>query len=119
LSHIVQIRTQINDAVALGLACRRLELPEPVLRTVILFRTEATGHAVQLPDWKYPVVCNVSTGQMQYDNYGGRWGDKAHLHKLLQTYAVEKTKLEARKQGQSATEQTLADGSIVVQIIAA
>ncbi|MDZ4687347.1 MAG: DUF1257 domain-containing protein [Planctomycetaceae bacterium] len=119
MSHIVQIRTQINDEIALGLACRRLALPEPEWRTVRLFNSEATGHVVQLPDWKYPVVCNVTTGQLQYDNYGGQWGDEAQLHRFLQIYAVEKTKLEARKVGQTATEQTLADGYICVQIVAA
>lgn len=119
MSHIVQICTQINDAVALGLACRRLSLPEPVRGTATLFRTEATGHVVRLPDWKYPVVCDVTTGQLQYDHFGGRWGDEAQLHRFLQAYAVEKTKLEARKAGQTATERTLADGSIAVQIIAA
>ncbi|HUQ71030.1 MAG TPA: DUF1257 domain-containing protein [Planctomycetaceae bacterium] len=119
MSHIVQIRTQIKDEVALGLACRRLALPELEWRTIRLFSSEATGHVVQLPDWRYPVVCNVTTGQIQYDNYGGRWGDEAQLHRFLQMYAVEKTKLEARKVGQTATEQTLADGSICVQIVAA
>jgi len=119
MSHIVQIRTQINDEVALGLACRRLALPEPVFRTTRLFSSEATGHVVQLPDWRYPAVCDVTTGQIQYDNYGGRWGDEAQLHRFLQMYAVEKTKLEARKVGQTATEQMLADGSICTQIVAA
>ena len=119
MSHIVQIRTQINDEVALRLACHRLALPEPFTRTVKLFQTEATGHAVELPGWKYPVVCDVTTGQLQYDHFEGRWGDEAQLQRLLQAYAVEKTKLEARKAGQTATEQTLADGSIAVQIIAA
>jgi hypothetical protein len=118
MSHIVQIRTQINDEVALALACRRLGLPEPVHRTVTLFQTEATGLAVELPGWKYPVVCDVASGQVQYDHYGGRWGNETQLQKLLQFYAVEKTKLEARKSGQTATEQLLADGSIAVQIVA-
>lgn len=119
MSHIEQIRTQINDEVALQLACRRLGLPEPVHGIVTLFQTEATGHVIELPGWMYPVVCDVASGQVQYDHYRGRWGDEAQLQKLLQIYAVEKTKLEARKAGQTATEQTLPDGSIAVQIVAA
>ncbi len=51
-----------------------------------------------------------------YDNYNGRWGDQQHLDFFLQIYAVEKAKLEARKQGYSAIEQPLADGSIKVTI---
>jgi hypothetical protein len=41
------------------------------------------------------------------------------LDAFLQAYAVEKAKLEARKQGHSVSEQQLADGSIRVQIAVA
>ena len=45
-----------------------------------------------------------------------RW--KSQLDKFLQLYAVEKARIEARKQGHTVTEQQLQDGSIklVVQI---
>jgi hypothetical protein len=45
------------------------------------------------------------------------WGDQRHLDRLLQIYAVEKAKIEARKQGYVVTEQALADGSIKLQMI--
>ena len=38
------------------------------------------------------------------------------LDRLLQIYAVEKAKLEARKQGYDVSERALQDGSILVQI---
>ena len=44
------------------------------------------------------------------------WGDRKHLDKLLQAYACEKAKIEARRRGHSVTEQTLADGSIKLTI---
>lgn len=44
------------------------------------------------------------------------WGAQTHLERLLQMYAVEKTKLEARKKGFVVREQALQDGSILVQI---
>lgn len=116
MSHIVQIETQVRDPLAIQAACRRLNWPAPEQRTAKLFTQEVTGLAVELPDWLYPVVCNTATGELQYDNFGGRWGDEAHLHRFLQAYAVERAKLEARKQGHSVQEQTLADGSIRVQI---
>ncbi len=28
---------------------------------------------VQLPEWRYPVVCDTTNGQLAYDNFGGRW----------------------------------------------
>jgi hypothetical protein len=67
---------------------------------------------VQLPAWLYPVVCQLETGQLQYDNFEGRWGDPQHLAAFLQSYAVEKCRLEARRKGHSVSEQKLADGSI-------
>jgi len=116
LSHIVQIDTQVKDAAAVQAACRRLGLPAPVQGSVRLFSGEATGLAVQLPDWQYPVVCDTTSGQLQYDNFEGRWGDKKELDRFIQAYAVERAKQEARRRGHSTTEQTLADGSIKLTI---
>ena len=116
MSHIVQIQTEVRDPVAVTTACARLGLPVPVHRTVKLYNAEATGLAVELPRWRYPVVCQTETGHLRYDNFGGRWGDQCELDRLLQIYAVEKAKLEARKQGYDVSERALQDGSIVVQI---
>jgi len=118
VSHIVTIETEIRDASAIRAACNRLGLPEPVFGESRLFSGSKTGWAVQLPDWRYPVVCDVNTGKIDFDNYGGHWGDPQQLDRFMQGYAVEKAKIEARKKGHSVTEQQLEDGSIkvVVQI---
>jgi hypothetical protein len=116
MSHIVQIQTELRDPAAISAACRRLNLAQPVQGTVRLFSSQATGLSVQLPGWNYPVVCDTSTGQAKYDNYGGRWGKQAELDKFLQAYAVCKAQIEARKKGHSVTEQALADGSIKLTI---
>jgi hypothetical protein len=89
-----------------------LDLAEPVHGTHKLFSSQATGLSVKLPDWTYPVVCDLATGTLRYDNFGGRWGKQKELDRFLQAYAVEKAKLEARRRGHSVTEQSLADGSI-------
>ena len=73
MSHIVQIKTQVKDAAAVRAACQRRQLPVPVDGTHELFSGQATGLAVQLPDWRYPVVCELTSGQVLYDNFGGRW----------------------------------------------
>ena len=117
MSHLVTIRTQVRDPVAVEAACRRLQLPAPAYKTVQLFSATATGLAVELPGWKYPVVCQTETGELRYDNYEGRWGDQEKLGRLLQMYAVEKAKIEARKKGHCVTEQARQDGSIVLQIV--
>ena len=73
LSHIVQIETEIRDPVAIRSACSRLSLAEPIFGEAKLFSTRRTGWIVQLTDWRYPVVCDVNTGKLAFDNYQGRW----------------------------------------------
>lgn len=116
MSHIVQIKTQVRDVAAARAACQRLGLPEPAQETVSLFSGQATGLAVRLSGWTYPAVFDLAGGSLQYDNYGGHWGDEREMAKFLQMYAVERAKIEARKQGHSVAEQPLADGSIKLTI---
>jgi hypothetical protein len=71
---------------------------------------------VQLPGWHYPVVVDTGSGEVRFDNYNGAWGSQSELDKLLQAYAVEKTRVEARRQGHTLTEQRLTDGSIKLTI---
>ena len=116
MSHIVSIRTQIRDPAALAAACRRLGLAEPTQGTARLYAGEASGWVVRLPGWHYPAVVDAATGGIRYDNYNGAWGSQAELDKLLQAYACEKAKLEARRAGHRVTEQPLPDGSIKLTI---
>ncbi len=116
MSHIVSIRTRVTDALALAAACRRLGLPEPAAGTATLYSGQATGLVVQLPGWHYPVVIDQLSGEVKFDNYNGAWGSQSELDKLLQGYAVEKARIEARRAGHTVTEQSLADGSIKLTI---
>jgi hypothetical protein len=116
VSHIVTVKTQVLDAAAVHAACQRLRLPQPVQGTHRLFTNQATGLAVQLPKWRFPVVCDVGTGQLHYDNFKGHWGEQAKLDQFRQAYAVEKAKIEARKKGHVVTEQALADGGIKLTV---
>ena len=99
MSHIVTIQTKVRDPAAVAAACQRLGLAAPVQGTARLYSSEATGLLVQLPGWQYPVVIDPTTGEVRYDNFGGRWGEQSQLDRFLQLYAVEKTRLEARKKG--------------------
>jgi hypothetical protein len=116
MSHIVQIKTRVQDPLAVTAACRHLGLAEPVHGIAQLFSGVATGQLVQFPGWQYPAVIDLATGTIQYDNFEGRWGEQQHLDRFVQRYAVEKTKLEAKKRGHIVSEQALSDGSILVQI---
>jgi hypothetical protein len=112
----VTIKTQIKDPIAIRAACQRLNLPQPAEGTFQLFNSQATGIAVQLPDWCYPIVCDTQSGDLKYDNFQGHWGKQKHLDTFLQAYAVEKARLEARRRGHDVTETQLADGSIKLTI---
>ena len=118
MSHIVTIKTKVTDSAALLAACRRLGLEEPIQGSARLFSSHATGLIVKLPGWTYPAVIDTAAGEVKFDNYGGAWGKQEELDKLLQAYAVERAKSEARRVGHSVTEQTLGDGSIklVIQV---
>jgi hypothetical protein len=117
MSHIVSIQTRIHDPAAVAAACQRLGLAAPVHGTARLYSGEATGLIVRLPGWQYPAVIDTAAGAIHYDNFEGHWGDLGRLHHFLQMYAVEKAKLEARREGCGVQEQALADGSIRVQIV--
>ena len=116
MSHVVEIKTEVKDAAAARAACQRLKLEQPSHGTVRLFSGEATGLIVKLPSWKFAVVFDTNTGEAKYDNYNGRWGDQQLLDRFLQIYAVEKSKIEARRNGHTITEQTLADRSIKLTV---
>jgi len=119
VSHIVSIQTEIRDPAAIRAACGRLSLPEPVFGETKLFSSWAVGWAVKLPEWLYPVVCDVTTAKIAFDNFEGRWGDPKQLDRFLQRYSVEKARIEARRQGHTVSEEQLADGSIRVRIAVA
>ncbi|MBI1248140.1 DUF1257 domain-containing protein [bacterium] len=116
MSHIVQIQTEVRDPIAVRSACDRLKLPQPTQGVFKLFSAEAVGLGVELPGWRYPVVCDTANGQVHYDNYGGRWGEQSRLDAFLQMYAIQKTSIEARRRGHTIVEQPLEDGSIKLTV---
>ena len=116
MSHIVSIKTKLTDAAALAAACGRLGLPQPTSGTAKLFSGQAAGQIVKLPGWTFPVVIDTASGEVKFDNYNGQWGKQSELDKLLQGYAVEKTRIEARRAGHTLTEQQLPTGAIKLTI---
>jgi hypothetical protein len=117
MSHIVTVRTLVRDPAALAAACARLNLAAPERGTAELYSGSAAGLIVRLPGWTYPAVVDAETGEIRYDNFGGRWGAQKELDRLLQAYAVEKCRAEARRKGYAVTEQQLQDGSVRLQIV--
>src|SRR5262245_41649904 len=68
MSHVVTIETEVRDAVAVEAACQRLGLPQPIQGTTQLFSGQAVGLAVQLPGWHYPVVCQLESCHLKFDD---------------------------------------------------
>ncbi len=116
MSHIVSIRTEIRERAAVEAACSRLKWPEPVVGRHRLFSTTVEGLGVRAPRWQYPIVCDLASGELSYDNFEGRWGDPRELDRFKQSYAIERTKIEARKQGRYVSELTLADGTVQLTV---
>ncbi len=116
MSHIVTVQIQVTDLDAIRSACRRLQLKEPVHGRAVLFETEVEGILVALPEWIYPVVCVLDTGELKYDNFQNAWGDEKHLRRFVQMYGVEKASIEARRKGYSVVEQPLGDGSVKLTV---
>jgi hypothetical protein len=117
MSHVVTLHTRLHDPAALAAACQRLCLAAPVEGTAELYSGQASGHIVRLPGWTYPVVVDTLTGAARFDHFEGRWGDPRELDKLLQMYAIEKCRIEARRRGYAVTEQQLENGSVRLQIV--
>lgn len=116
MSHIVSLHAQVRDPAAVAAACQRLQLPAPTEGTAQLYSGEATGLLVQLPGWKYPLVIDPAQGTVQLDDFQGQWGDRRYLDAFLQSYTIEKVRIESRQQGYQLTEQPLADGSVKLLI---
>ena len=112
MSHLVTVAVEVRNRDALLAACRRLQVPEPERRTVRFYDgSSVAGEAVQLPDWRYPVVFDLEGG-VKFDDFEGRWGSRRHLDSLLQAYAVEKATIEARRAGHTVRETELPGGRI-------
>lgn len=116
MSHIVTVQTQIRDAAAVVAACANLRWKPPLEGSHRLFSAQVNGLAVFAPNWRYPIVCELPTGRLIFDNFEGHWGDPKELDRFKQRYAVEKATIEARRLGRSVLEQQLADGSVKLTI---
>lgn len=73
MSHVVTIQTKVQDRIAMEAACRRLQWPEPIFGIAELYSGSLKGWQVQLPGWQYPVVLDLSSGDVHFDKFSGKW----------------------------------------------
>jgi hypothetical protein len=117
MSHISKIELEVKDLGTLGQACRRLGL-ELIKgqRTFKWFGAEdgKCDHAIKVPGSTYEIgVLKVDNGfGLQCDYYdpaiGKAVGQNGGL--LKQAYAVERTKVEARRKGYTVIEKATPQG---------
>lgn len=110
-SHTATVRVEFRDRDALGRAAERMGgrvIGEGEHR---LFSTNEKGFAVQLPNWKFPIILRED-GKLAFDNYNGAWGATADLESLTSAYAVEAARAAATAQGWMVQDET--DGSLIV-----
>lgn len=96
MPYIVTIQAGIHDPEAVRGACRRLGLEPPQHGSVSLCGGEVTGLAVKPLGWVYPAAIDLATGEIRYDNFGGRWGAREHLDAFLSECAIEQAPITAR-----------------------
>jgi hypothetical protein len=141
MSHVVAIKTELRDLEAVKAACQRLGFKFLEGQTTFKWygrwfndynaEDAAFRRGIEPEDYgKCHHAISVPNTSMGYEAGLVRQGDYYVLSmdffdsglteqmggkdcgKFLQAYAVEKTKLEARRQGMTFSETALADGSV-------
>ena len=98
MSHTAQIAADYANADALAAAVEKMGGTLLGDGAHKLYSSTARGQGIQLPGWEYPiVVCDGS--RLEYDDYGGRWGDVADLERLHEEYSWSLTELAAQRVG--------------------
>ncbi len=118
MSHVTKIKTQLKNKDILTKVCQKNGRKiKTGAHSINMFGSNiATNLSVQLPGWNYPIAINAD-GEVSMDNYNGSWGNIKELEKLQQEYSHEALLEEAQNQGLFLeSDQTLADGSIEVQL---
>jgi len=119
MSHTTTIDLQFKHEAAILAAAKELNLPVPVRGTASLYQSKdknLSGLIVRLPDWKFPVIIDTTTGTAKYDNFNGLWGKQEELNKFKQLYGVHAAQQLLRQQGKTFTRKTLTNGSIQLTI---
>lgn len=111
MSHLVTVKLEIKNRSALEKACKALgfEFSEGSHR---LYSGNVDGLAVKLPNWNYPAVVNITTGEVKYDNYSERWGKQIELDRLAQRYVQECACEFATQEGYTVTETNSENGEV-------
>lgn len=119
MSHTNKVKElKLVDKATLQLACTQLGYNLQLDTRTKLFDRVMDGHAIKLPDWRYPVVIDVH-GAAHYDSYNGQWGDEKFLDTLCETYsrvATERQMAEIGAQFRSTTTNEFGEVELVYEL---
>jgi len=116
MSHISKIELEVRDLGVLAQACERLGLELQRDRTTFKWYGQqgTCDHRIRVPKADYEIGIRAKDGQYElvcdfFDRELAKaLGPQGGL--LKQAYAVEKTRLEARRKGYSVLEQPIETG---------
>lgn len=115
MSHTVRVPAQVTQREGVVRACSRLGMAEPQFGRKV-YGYEACKDPVTVchreqPTWPL-LTADLADGQCYYDaDY------QQEVDAYLQAYATETAKMTAEQQGYQVEEQTLADGSVHLQVL--
>jgi hypothetical protein len=111
MSHTVTVKIQFKDPDALARAVTALNGRYLGQGTHALFSSQETGLGFHLPGWTYPCV-SLEDGECRFDDYHGKWGNRADLDQLRAVYAAEVAKNVCHQQGWMYEQQP--DGALLI-----
>lgn len=117
MSHVATVKVQLKDLGCLETVCSQLGLefrkdPHEVQLYSGAIQAKAS---FMLPGWRYPVAVGED-GQVQYDNFGGRWGAITELNQVLRRYSEQITVRHARRLGMKIRREELPGGGVVLHL---
>ncbi len=118
MSHTVKLKTQLTCLESIKRACNRLGNVTVLGPGTVKFYSgkAAQGLQIKLPAWRYPIVVDIESGDVTFDNYNEHWGKQEELDKFNQAYGVEKAKYEGERNGYAITETVMTTGEIKVTL---
>lgn len=121
MSHLTTIKGEVRDLELLEKTCERLGYPKPryVTKYQMFDGSTVDGHAVNLPGWQKPVVFDIESGKVHFDNYSpytnpehpqvlsgekrlgedGRWGAISKLDRFVDEYQLQAILETAQQEG--------------------
>lgn len=117
MSHTVTSDLELKNRTAMEKAAAAMNAQVLGVGRYNFFSSQAAnGLGIQLPGWKYPIVVDLESGKVSFDNYNGSWGSQDELDKFMQHYAKEVACEAAYCNNFTVEEQTLDNGDIELTI---